>query len=195
MPIADTPPWVVTVLVVCAYLVGSLSPGWWLVRHYAGTDLRDEGSGATGATNAARVLGKRGYAYVLLLDALKGLFAVWAVRKLAPDAAWISLAGPAVVAGHIWPIFLGFRGGKGAATYMGACLVWNPWIVLVAWVPGLAAGIFFPKGFVVRSIAFLASLPIGWWLISDPPGRCSFILAWSLVLLAHRDHFAKPLVR
>lgn len=195
MPITATPPWVVSVLVVCAYLVGSLSPGWWLVRHNAGVDLRDEGSGATGATNAARILGRKAYAYVLALDALKGILAVWGVRALAPNCPWTCLAGPAVVAGHIWPLYLGFRGGKGAATYMGVCLAWSPWIVLFSWLPGLLSGMFVQKGFVIRSVAFLASLPIGWLAIPGEEGRCALVLTWSLVLLAHRSHFTRPVTR
>lgn len=192
MPITATP-WVVTALVVCAYILGSLSPGWWLVRRHAGVDLRESGSGATGATNAARILGRRAYAYVLALDTLKGMVAVWGARMLAPDAPWAYLAAVAVIAGHIWPIFLGFRGGKGAATFMGVCLACNPWIVVLAWIPGLLIGVFAPKGFIVRSVAFLASLPIAWWAMPGFEVRTSLIVAWVLVLLAHRDHFAKPL--
>jgi glycerol-3-phosphate acyltransferase PlsY len=195
MPITAAPPWVVLVLVGCAYLIGSLSPGWWLVHRHAGVDLRAEGSGATGATNAARVLGRRAFAYVLILDAAKGWLAVWAVHRLVPDSGWSGLAGPAVVAGHIWPIFLGFKGGKGAATFMGVCLALNPWIVPLAWLPGLLTGLFFRKGFIMRMVAFLSSLPIGWWLIPTQSGRTCFIIAWSLVLLAHRSYFARPLTR
>ncbi len=84
---AVPPVWQVPLLVAAAYALGSLSPGWWLVRRQAGVDLRNEGSGATGATNAARVLGKKAYAWVLILDTLKGFAAVLAARWLAPRLA------------------------------------------------------------------------------------------------------------
>src|ERR1700722_2071300 len=89
---------IVPALVVGAYLLGGISPGWWLVRRKTGTDLRAEGSGATGATNAARVLGTRGYVSVLILDTVKGMAAVYAARWLAPGAPWAMLTAPAAVA-------------------------------------------------------------------------------------------------
>ena len=81
-----TPIWVVPALVVAAYLIGCLSPGWFLAR-IRGVDLRNAGSGATGATNAGRVLGKGVYAWVLLLDALKAFVAVYGSYRLFPSAA------------------------------------------------------------------------------------------------------------
>lgn len=190
---ASSPEWLVPVIVIAAYALGGISPGWWLVRRKAGIDLREEGSGATGATNAARVLGKRAYAGVLILDTIKGMIAVYGAVWLAPGNPWAVLAAPAVVAGHIWPVWLGFRGGRGAATLMGDCLALHPAIVPVAWIPGMLAGLIARKSFVARTVAFMASLPIGWWLLRGTPARVSLVLAWSLVLLAHRSYFAKTL--
>ena len=181
------------VLVAGAYLLGGISPGWWLVRRQTGVDLRSEGSGATGATNAARVLGTRGYVSVLILDTVKGMAAVYAARWLAPDHPWALLTAPAVVAGHIWPIWLRFKGGRGAATFMGDCLALNLWIVPLAWIPGLAAGWLTGKSFWGRLVAFLFSLPVGLYLLHEFPARISLFLAWVLVLLAHRSHFSKKL--
>jgi glycerol-3-phosphate acyltransferase PlsY len=180
-------------LVAGAYLLGGISPGWWLVKRKTGIDLRSEGSGATGATNAARVLGTRGYVAVLILDTIKGMAAVYAARWLAPAAPWALLAAPAVVAGHIWPIWLGFRGGRGAAPLMGACLALHWAIVPIAWIPGILIGRLIGKGFGARAVAFLVSLPVGLILLRDRPARISLFLAWALVLLAHRSHFSKKL--
>jgi glycerol-3-phosphate acyltransferase PlsY len=191
----QTPEWIVPALVIGAYALGGISPGWWLVRRKTGVDLRTEGSGATGASNAARVLGTRGYIAVLILDAVKGMGAVYAARWLAPDSPWAILTAPAVVAGHIWPIWLGFRGGRGAATLMGDFLAMDWYIVLFAWIPGVLAGLITRKGFVARAVAFLASLPIGEFLLHDKPARISLFLGWTLVLLAHRSYFSKSLSR
>jgi glycerol-3-phosphate acyltransferase PlsY len=183
----------VSMLVVGAYLLGGISPGWWLVRRQAGVDLRAEGSGATGATNAARLLGTRGYVSVLILDTVKGMAAVYAARWLAPDQPWALLAAPAVVAGHIWPVWLRFKGGRGAATLMGDCLALNLWIVPLAWIPGLIAGKLTGKSFWGRFVAFLFSLPVGLCLLHGLPARIALFSAWVLVLLAHRSHFGKKL--
>jgi glycerol-3-phosphate acyltransferase PlsY len=187
--------WLVHALVATAYLMGGISPGWWLVRQKTGIDLRSQGSGVTGASNVRRVLGVRSYVAVLILDVAKGMAAVYLAVWLAPGRPWVMLAAPAVVAGHIWPIWLKFHGGRGAATLMGVCLALNPWIVPIAWMPGLAAWIAWRKGFAARAAAFLASLPAPWWLVSGTASRASFILAWLLVLLAHRSYLGKTFIR
>jgi glycerol-3-phosphate acyltransferase PlsY len=158
------------------------------VRHLTGTDLRNQGSGATGASNAARVLGRRGYASVLILDTVKGMIAVYAARLLAPASPWALLTAPAVVAGHIWPIWLDFRGGRGAATLMGDLLALHWAIVPLAWIPGALAGRIARNGFAARAVAFLSSLPIALWFLHGVPARTSIFLAWALVLLAHRSY-------
>jgi glycerol-3-phosphate acyltransferase PlsY len=184
--------WSTTALLVAAYLLGGLSPGWWLVYRKTGADLRTQGSGVTGATNAARVLGLRWFVIVLALDAAKGAAAVGATRWLVPGATWGSLALPAVVAGHIWPIWLGYRGGRGAGPLLGGvlALAWPAGVGAMAL--GLAAGGLARKKFVAGATAYVASGPLVWWFVPDPAGRVSFGLAWLLVLLAHRDHFAQP---
>lgn len=198
MPPADAPLFQ-SAMVIGAYLIGSLSPGWLLARR-AGLDLREAGSGVTGASNAGRVLGRSAYVSVLAFDVLKGWLVVALAESWDPGSTWAALMGPAVVAGHIWPIWLGFRGGRGAATLMGVLLAYDWRIVALAWIPGLIAGILAHKGFAARAVAFLASLPIGWYLLRGPdyhqgiPGsitQLALVISWSMVLLAHRAHFAK----
>jgi glycerol-3-phosphate acyltransferase PlsY len=188
---APSPVWLVPALVAAAYALGGISPGWWLVRRKTGIDLRTEGSGATGATNAARILGPRGYISVLILDTVKGMAAVYGARWLATGTPWALLMAPAVVAGHIWPVWLRFRGGRGAATLMGDCLALHWAIVPIAWIPGLFVAMLTRKGFAARAVAFLASLPAGFCLLHDIPSRVSLFLAWALVLLAHRSLLSK----
>src|SRR5262245_14621671 len=109
-----------------AYLLGGVSAGYWLVRLQTGVDVRAQGTGVTGATNAARILGRRGFALVLLLDALKGALAALVSRAVGFEAGWEFAAAAAVVAGHVWPIQLGFRGGRGLGPLLGAWLVLAP---------------------------------------------------------------------
>ncbi|HCG30683.1 MAG TPA: glycerol-3-phosphate 1-O-acyltransferase PlsY [Thermomicrobiales bacterium] len=114
-----------------AYLLGTLPTGYLLTRFIAGVDLRSIGSGGTGATNAQRALGTRWGIIVLVVDLLKGVAAILLARWLGVAELWVSLAGVAVVAGHCWPVWLRFRGGKGVATGAGAAFALSPWMLLL----------------------------------------------------------------
>jgi glycerol-3-phosphate acyltransferase PlsY len=113
-------------LVLLAYLMGSIPSAVWIGKYLYGVDIRDYGSGNAGATNTFRVLGKRAGLPVLILDILKGFLAVklvWLTVKYLPDTQqFVNLElslGLAALIGHIFPIFAGFRGGKGVATLLG----------------------------------------------------------------------------
>ena len=133
---------------VVAYLLGSIPFGYLIVRATKGADVRETGSGGTGATNVSRRAGKTAGVVTLLLDALKGVAAV-AIAKvvlglpffgegtLAGPALenaywWVAAAAIAVIVGHIFPVWLRFRGGKGVATGVGVFLVLTPLAVVLA---------------------------------------------------------------
>ena len=118
------------VFVVIGYLLGSISFAVLLVRAIAGKDIRSEGSGNAGATNVLRAHGKKLALVVALLDVAKGAAAVLLVRLVTADPFWGSAAGVAAVLGHVFPVFYGFRGGKGVATAVGAFLVLAPLALL-----------------------------------------------------------------
>ena len=113
-------------LVVVAYLLGSVSFAVLLVRVATGTDIRASGSGNAGATNVLRAHGKKLALVVALLDVAKGAAAVALMRLVTADPFWAAAAGLAAVIGHVFPVFYGFRGGKGVATAVGAFLVLAP---------------------------------------------------------------------
>jgi glycerol-3-phosphate acyltransferase PlsY len=119
------------VLVVLAYLLGSISFAVLLVRATTGRDIRAEGSGNAGATNVLRSHGKKLALLVALLDVAKGVAAVLLVRLVTGDPRWAAAAGFAAILGHVFPIFYGFRGGKGVATAVGAFLALTPLALLV----------------------------------------------------------------
>ena len=108
------------VAVAGAYLLGCFASGYYLVRWRLGRDIRDLGSGSIGARNVGRNLGPAGFALTLLLDLAKGAVAVELPAQLHATAWARALALAAVVAGHVWPVQLGFRGGKGVAPSVGA---------------------------------------------------------------------------
>ena len=111
--------------VLGAYLLGCFAIGYYLVRARTGKDIREIESGSTGARNVGRVLGKPGFVLTAFGDFGKGVLAVWSAREWTNNNHLAALAMLAVVAGHLWPAQLRFRGGKGVATSFGALLVFD----------------------------------------------------------------------
>jgi acyl phosphate:glycerol-3-phosphate acyltransferase len=110
--------------VLIGYVLGSISFSYLITKWKAGIDIREHGSGNAGATNTLRVLGKGPGIVVLLLDAVKGIIAIWVASMLwNGDQGQLAAAGLGAVVGHNWPIFFGFRGGKGVATTLGVMAV------------------------------------------------------------------------
>ena len=126
----NQPPWGLLVVIV-AYAIGSIPFGWLVARLVKGIDIRTVGSGNIGATNVARTLGKSWGGLVLLLDMWKGLAPTFFLPRLATPSEDPSLlhlhvfCGLAAIIGHMYPCWLGFRGGKGVATALGVALVLN----------------------------------------------------------------------
>lgn len=113
------------VVVVVAYLLGSIPFGYLIVRIGGGEDIRERGSGNIGAANVARNAGAIAGVLTLILDAAKGYAAVLIAARMSPassSARWMMAAAIAAVAGHMFPVWLGFRGGKGVATSLGVFL-------------------------------------------------------------------------
>jgi glycerol-3-phosphate acyltransferase PlsY len=177
------------------YLLGSIPSGYLAGRWCKGIDLRTIGSGSTGATNVLRSVGKGPALVVFLVDVAKGAAAVLLARALSQDATlanWIEVgAGLAALAGHIWPVWLGFKGGKAVATGFGMFLG-------LAWPVGLACfGVFmavFAMGRIVSlaSVVAAISLPV---LMVAAAGPLPFILialiAMLLVLWRHRSNLQR----
>ncbi len=133
--------------VLASYLLGGFCAAYYVVRLARSADIRTLGSGTAGARNAGRLLGAPGFLLTLLLDAAKGALAVWVTTRLVPGPWPASLALIAVVAGHVWPLQLGWRGGKGVATALGGLAVWIPAVGArsgTAPFPALAVAVFLP---------------------------------------------------
>jgi glycerol-3-phosphate acyltransferase PlsY len=121
----------IPMLALAGYLLGSISFAVLLVRRRTGTDIRREGSGNAGATNVLRAHGKGLAAAVAAADVAKGAAAVLLARAFTADPKAAAAAGLAAIVGHVFPIFYGFRGGKGVATAVGAFLALAPLPTLV----------------------------------------------------------------
>lgn len=132
------------VVTIIAYLLGSISFSVIISKKIAGFDVREKGSGNAGSTNVLRTVGKKAAALTLLCDILKGVVAVgiaWIaslIWKEASGALMVQLAAGAVVLGHTFPIYFGFKGGKGVATALGVLLICNWQIGLICLVFALA---------------------------------------------------------
>src|SRR5437588_676816 len=162
--------------VLFAYLIGGIPFGYLLVRLTTGQDVRAAGSGNIGATNVLRTTGRALAVTTLLLDILKGAFAVWLMdRFTAGSPAWMSAAAVAVMFGHSFSVFLRFKGGKAVATFIGAFLYLTPvplLAVLLLFVIVVAATRYISLGSVLAAGLF----PFGVWLILHP--------AWPVVAAA-----------
>ena len=123
------------IIIVVAYLLGNISTSYIVAKKLAGVDIRTKGSGNAGSTNVLRTMGKKAGALTFGGDVLKGVVAVGFARVLAyymkvDQVTCAYIAVVAVVIGHNWPAFLGFKGGKGVATSLGSMLAINPVLAL-----------------------------------------------------------------
>ena len=181
--------------VICAYLIGSIPTGYLIVKSKTGQDIRTIGSGSTGATNVKRVLGKKWFFIVLLLDAFKGalpvvlsaLFANVGVRYgLAPV-----LASIAVIIGHSKSVFLGFKGGKSVASGVGTILAlnWEVGLIIAAiW----ACITYFSRYVSVGSIIALSISPFLMFYFNAPIGYVIYCAIGALyIIYLHRENIIR----
>jgi glycerol-3-phosphate acyltransferase PlsY len=176
------------VVTLVSYALGCFSTAYYLVRWRTGQDIRELGSGTAGARNAGRYLGKGGFALVFLGDALKGALAVGLARWLDLPSYGLVAALLAVVAGHLWPIQLGGRGGKGASTALGGVLVINLYLGLI--ILGIALILLiFLRSFTRAGMGAVALAPfVAWWLGLDAVLVGGVLILALLILFAHRDN-------
>ena len=179
--------------VVIAYLLGSIPFGYIIVRLKTGSDIRASGSGNIGATNVLRTTGRAAGIATLLLDIAKGYLAVWlAGRWTGQDPVWMSAAALAVMAGHAWPVFLKFEGGKAVASYVGAFLFLTP-AALAAEFVVFAATVAWTRHISVGSIIGAATLPLAVWLIekSPMPVVLAAVVGGAFIIYKHSSNIAR----
>ena len=182
-------------VIITAYLIGSIPFGYLVVRHKIGGDIRESGSGGTGATNVSRRAGKAAGVLTLVLDALKGSVAVLLARVLVndgPNADWIvAAAAIAAIVGHIFPVWLGFRGGKGVATAVGVFVILAPVALLCAGVLFVAI-VSLTRYVSLGSIVAAATIPLFVWLLLDAgPLLIAAIAGALLIIFAHRGNIGR----
>ncbi len=179
--------------IVIAYLLGSIPFGYLLVKFTRGEDVRESGSGNIGATNVLRTTGRAAGVATLLLDIAKGFAAVWIASALTNDAPqWTSLAALAVMAGHAFPAFLGFKGGKAVASFIGAFAYLTPLpLAMVAIVFVLVVAV--TRHISAGSVLGAAMFPFGVWMIEHPPVQITIaaFLAGAFIVYRHKSNIAR----
>lgn len=191
----------VAVQIVLAYAIGSIPFGYLIVRLVGKGDVRETGSGGTGATNVTRSAGRWAGVLTLLLDVLKGVFVIWFLCACNPhsEGDWvIALSAVAIIVGHCFPVWLRFRGGKGVATALGVFLILSPFAVLYA------ALLFVPVVWLTRyvslgSILAVITIPVCIWVFPERTARTidfeplltSSILISALIVFMHRANIAR----
>jgi glycerol-3-phosphate acyltransferase PlsY len=174
--------------IVVSYLIGSISFSYLITKKIKKIDIRKTGSGNAGATNTMRVLGTGPAVGVLLLDVLKGIICILIARALGlPDWA-VALSGFASIIGHDFPVYFGFKGGKGVATTIGVFFMIMPLYALIAGV--LTILIIAVTRFVsLGSLFFLVATPVLGWIFSDYSSGV-LVAAFLISLLAFYQHRA-----
>ncbi|MGB5328384.1 MAG: glycerol-3-phosphate 1-O-acyltransferase PlsY [Gammaproteobacteria bacterium] len=180
-----------TVLICFAYLLGSISSAILLSKIMGFEDPRSEGSKNPGATNVLRIAGKKAAFLTLLGDFLKGLVPVLLAHGLGADPLVIALTGFAAFFGHCFPLFFGFKGGKGVATAIAATLGFN-------WIAGvILVGIWllFAKVFKISSLAAIISfavLPLViYWRVQDLPASLVFVALSVILIWRHKGNIQR----
>src|SRR5215468_378245 len=157
------------VALLAAYLLGAVPFGYLLVKWKTGADVRASGSGNIGATNVLRTTGRAAGIATLLLDIAKGYLAVWLAGYLTGEnTTWMAGAALAVMAGHAYPVFLGFKGGKAVASFVGAFLCLTPWALAVEAIVFVVV-VVATRHISMGSIVGSATLPLAVWLVAKAP--------------------------
>ena len=176
-----------------AYLIGGLPFGYWFVRLVFGKDIRTMGSGNIGATNVQRTAGSKAGVIVLVLDIFKGLLAVLLADFMTRhNDAGIALSAVAVMLGHCYPVFLGFKGGKAVACFIGVFLYLAP-LALAAITVVFVATVALSKHISLGSIVGAALFPLALWLIQRPPQPIllAAIASAVLIILRHQANIER----
>ncbi|MBF7096523.1 glycerol-3-phosphate 1-O-acyltransferase PlsY [Alkalibacter mobilis] len=181
------------VLILISYFIGNISFAYILTKLKLKEDIRNFGSGNAGTTNVLRVLGKKYAAMVLIGDVLKGSSAVLLGQLFAQSEITIVLCGLAVIAGHNWPMLMGFRGGKGIATSIGVFLLYDPMVASICILLGILI-IAATKYVSLGSISGMAIFPVMTFFIRGIGLSLGFAVIVSLFsIYRHRSNIKRLL--
>ena len=184
----------IALVLAASYLIGSIPTGYIIVKLFTGQDIRTVGSGSTGATNVKRVMGKKWFFVVMLLDALKGALPVVLTALFGADFAGgllPVLAAICVILGHSKSVFLNFTGGKSVASGVGtlSALDWQAGLIIAA-VWGVVTWV--SRYVSLGSVVALALSPLIMWFLNAPPAYIVYaVIAAIYVIYLHRENIKR----
>ena len=184
----------IALVLAASYLIGSIPTGYIIVKLFTGQDIRTVGSGSTGATNVKRVMGKKWFFVVMLLDALKGALPVVLTALFGADFAGgllPVLAAICVILGHSKSVFLNFTGGKSVASGVGILLAldWQAGLIIAA-VWGVVTWV--SRYVSLGSVVALALSPLIMWFLNAPPAYIVYaVIAAIYVIYLHRENIKR----
>ena len=179
------------IAIVAAYLIGSIPFALILARRYGGADLRLVGSGNLGAANVLRASGVTAGVIVALLDMAKGAASVWIAEQVGPGPLVPAAAGLAAIVGHVYPVWLRFRGGKGVATACGVFSMLTP-LALAPALAIFAVAVWLTKYISLGSVlASIALPPLAYMLGSSAPAVIAASAASLIIVFRHRGNVGR----
>lgn len=180
-------------LVVAAYALGSISTAIVVSRVLGLSDPRQVGSGNPGATNVLRYAGKKAAAVTLLGDALKGVLPVLLGAALGLEAPLLTAVGVAAFLGHLFPVYYGFSGGKGVATFIGVNLALNPWVGIGFVVLWLLVALALRYSSLAALVATALTPVLAWYFGEPPLALVLYTFMAVLIFVRHRSNITKLL--
>lgn len=181
--------WTALMVMIFSYTFGSVTGAYYVVKYIAKEDIRKKGSGNVGATNAGRAIGKKGFLTTIAIDAVKAWAALYVTGLMFEGDGLLILSASCVLIGHLFPIQLGFHGGKGVVVYLASALFLEPMTVaIMAITMGIAYAVL--RKYTLSGFIAMASIPITAWVIGN-----SFIISAGLLLLLFIvliSHFIMP---
>ncbi|WP_453994237.1 glycerol-3-phosphate 1-O-acyltransferase PlsY [Bacillus nitroreducens] len=181
------------IYVLVSYLIGTIMTAYVVMKIMKGTDIRKLGSGNVGARNAGRLLGKKGFLLTAFGDVLKGVLVVFGAKYFGFSLDIQVLSLIAAVVGHIWPVTLKFKGGKGIATAAGGLLVlaYQPFIIFGGIFLFLLAIL---RSFTLAGMTAFVTIPFIYWFMNYSIRECILVfIVIALLLFAHRDNLKEKL--
>jgi glycerol-3-phosphate acyltransferase PlsY len=187
--------WEYVFVAIVGYLCGAIPSGVWVGRLTRGIDIREYGSGKSGFTNSVRTLGWGPSIIVFALDAIKGAVPVLIARVFFDGAAIMAVAGIAAMVGHVWPVFIGFRGGRGVLVAFAATTAMMPLLGPIMIAIGLAIAL--PFGYIslasIVGSGVMAGIIVGLALAHRVPETFAVfgVVAATLIAVLHRDNIQR----
>ncbi len=184
-----------TIIAILSYLIGNISTSYIVAKRMSGIDIRTQGSGNAGSTNVLRTLGKKAGIMTFVGDVLKGVIAVFLAGYIAKSfgenidiAKYIAVVF--VVTGHNWPVFLGFKGGKGVATSLGAMIAIEPILTLVC-LSVFIVIVYFTKYVSLGAIICISCSPILMIIAKNRYGFITTLFLATVTIYSHRQNIVR----